>query len=377
MDKYLDIPDHSTQLNLDEDDHTQYVLANGTRPMDSLAVDGLTLVVDAATDRVGIGTNTPSETLQVVGDVECFDISTNTAIVNGDLEVSTNVLFADALANKVGVGTNSLSGVLSVDGTATNTGISIGAAYPSWLGANGLYSSGRCFFETGYLSNNDRGINWSNSRTKILGFSDAEDSGNHYLRLETDNNLGLYQDHQAFVGLGTDSPGHRLDVNGNARVSDDLIVDTDTLYVDSTNGRVGIGTDTPINPLEIVAPSTDLLHLRANSSATGTRVGLKLTPSTSPFTPIGGRIDAIRTNIPNTGSTDLSFLTYGSGSLNEAMRVYSSGDVSVAGGLKIASPTVPASATATGDAGDIAWDSDYIYVCVGTNTWKRSALSTW
>ena len=37
----------------------------------------------------------------------------------------------------------------------------------------------------------------------------------------------------------------------------------------------------------------------------------------------------------------------------------------------------PASATATGIAGEIAWDADYIYVCTATNTWKRAALSTW
>jgi hypothetical protein len=37
----------------------------------------------------------------------------------------------------------------------------------------------------------------------------------------------------------------------------------------------------------------------------------------------------------------------------------------------------PASASAAGTEGDITWDTDYIYVAVGTNTWKRSALSTW
>ena len=37
----------------------------------------------------------------------------------------------------------------------------------------------------------------------------------------------------------------------------------------------------------------------------------------------------------------------------------------------------PASATATGSAGEIQWDSNYIYVCVATNTWKRVAISTW
>ena len=37
----------------------------------------------------------------------------------------------------------------------------------------------------------------------------------------------------------------------------------------------------------------------------------------------------------------------------------------------------PASASATGTAGEIAWDANYIYVCTATDTWKRAALSTW
>lgn len=38
---------------------------------------------------------------------------------------------------------------------------------------------------------------------------------------------------------------------------------------------------------------------------------------------------------------------------------------------------VPASASATGTVGDIAYDSNYIYICTATNTWKRTALTTW
>lgn len=37
----------------------------------------------------------------------------------------------------------------------------------------------------------------------------------------------------------------------------------------------------------------------------------------------------------------------------------------------------PASAAAAGAAGQIAWDTSYLYVCTATNTWKRAALSTW
>lgn len=48
-------------------------------------------------------------------------------------------------------------------------------------------------------------------------------------------------------------------------------------------------------------------------------------------------------------------------------------------GSKLYVPTsqTPATAAATGTAGQIAWDSNYIYVCVAANTWKRSAITTW
>jgi hypothetical protein len=37
----------------------------------------------------------------------------------------------------------------------------------------------------------------------------------------------------------------------------------------------------------------------------------------------------------------------------------------------------PASASATGQTGQVSWDSEYIYICIGTNTWKRVAIATW
>lgn len=46
-------------------------------------------------------------------------------------------------------------------------------------------------------------------------------------------------------------------------------------------------------------------------------------------------------------------------------------------GLILKTPTVPANAGDTGIAGQIAWDSDYLYICVAANTWKRIALSSW
>lgn len=39
--------------------------------------------------------------------------------------------------------------------------------------------------------------------------------------------------------------------------------------------------------------------------------------------------------------------------------------------------SVPSTASSSGNTGDFAIDSDYIYICVATNSWKRVAISTW
>jgi len=45
--------------------------------------------------------------------------------------------------------------------------------------------------------------------------------------------------------------------------------------------------------------------------------------------------------------------------------------------ISTASVSAPASATSTGVAGTIAYDSSYVYICIATNTWKRVAISSW
>ena len=46
-------------------------------------------------------------------------------------------------------------------------------------------------------------------------------------------------------------------------------------------------------------------------------------------------------------------------------------------GLRLTTTNAPSSASDTGTTGQIRYDSNYIYVCVATNTWKRVAISTW
>lgn len=47
------------------------------------------------------------------------------------------------------------------------------------------------------------------------------------------------------------------------------------------------------------------------------------------------------------------------------------------GNAVVTETTVPATASSAGVAGTFAKDANYLYVCVATNTWKRTPLSTW
>ena len=81
-------------------------------------------------------------------------------------------------------------------------------------------------------------------------------------------------------------------------------------------------------------------------------------------------------------STGETKLFYNGGGSNAQKLATSNTGVSVTGTtetdkLRITTSSAPSSATDTGTVGEIAWDANYIYVCVGTNTWKSVAISTW
>ena len=52
----------------------------------------------------------------------------------------------------------------------------------------------------------------------------------------------------------------------------------------------------------------------------------------------------------------------------------SSSGLTLTGALTLGAASSPASSS-TGTTGQLAWDSNYIYVCTSTNTWKRAALT--
>ena len=119
-------------------------------------------------------------------------------------------------------------------------------------------------------------------------------------------------------------------VSGNLNVSGDVTVDTNTLYVDSANNRVGVGTTSPLAELEVQGAATpevmvrntttssySSLHLAEVGDSSGTFVVNRL-GSTS--TAIGG---ARAGQIWNSANAPIVFGTNGT----EQMRLLSGGDL--------------------------------------------------
>lgn len=124
-----------------------------------------------------------------------------------------------------------------------------------------------------------------------------------------------------------------------------------------------------------------LFHLYANGNASSYAYLGNNGPSQNPFA--GLRIASGEVTAPDAPAQllDVRGVACITGSLvvgGTAPTLSGSGKLHVAGdALRIDTARTPSSASATGNAGEVCWDSNYVYVCVAPNTWKRAPLSTW
>jgi len=142
-------------------------------------------------------------------------------------------------------------------------------------------------------------------------------------------------------------------------------------------GNVGLGGST-VNKQGLAKEAT------IESTTPGTQVGLNLSGYASSGTNTPGSLtwwnNSVRTAFiiaPRSGadnSADMEFYTSVAGSLSQALSLGKAGPATFRDVL-LCPLTTPASSAATGTAGTIEWDANYIYVCTSANTWKRATLA--
>lgn len=211
------------------------------------------------------------------------------------------------------------------------------------------------------------------------------------MKIGTTNNYGFHFIGNGAVRMSMSSTG-RLGINTSAPASDYLHVNGD-VTVDLLKARLGVsvGYYEPQYGYLWDLMGDYGINVRigtATATASGGQAILNFTSGNDVVTAIPGWRAGLNTSGENNDNFSIDELS--SGSFSKRLTIEkSTGNF----GFKTNAPTTtvdinddkfrvrtaktPASSTATGNAGDICWDANYIYVCTATNTWVRSALTTW
>jgi hypothetical protein len=149
-------------------------------------------------------------------------------------------------------------------------------------------------------------------------------------------------------------------------------------------GRVTIGSENPKNKLSVMGGDSNIGVYRAAVAVDGESMGGLLaggySEADTPNPGVAIRAVAVGTWSPTNFGAYLRFsVTPEDATTPEAaMFLYTDKSLDLLGDrVRVRSSKTPASASADGLPGEICWDSDYVYVCVSTDTWKRAAISTW
>jgi hypothetical protein len=284
---------------------------------------------------VGVGTATPNQKLTVTGNIS-----------------STNVIYASG--GNSNLWNSAYTSVNTISGNNTSTFTTVNANSANWSSVYSTTNTNSANWSSAYTTTNTNSANWSsayttvnaNSANYILDGGNTKGANllvgtndNFNLNLETAGTTKMTVTSAGNVGIGTTTPGYKLDVNGTSRLGGNVIVDGDSLTMASTgwvqtwglsyggatthrlstnydleliggvstrsvtikngatetarftDGRVGIGTITPTARLDI-ADTT----LAGSGSLAGSILNLAQTWNTT------GAPTAIKLNVTNTGS---------------------------------------------------------------------------
>ena len=310
-----------------------------------------------------------------------FTSNTGTVTSVGASGGTTGLTFAGSPITVAG--TLTLGGTLAAANGGTGTGTAFTAGSVVFAGASGTYSqdNANLFWDD---TNNRLGIGTTTPGRAIavkgggIAFDDAN-TVSRSLHWGDGTVYPVLVQGDAASGFLT----FQTNTAGNAA--------TERMRIDSA-GNVGIGLTTPATKLDVAGT----IWARADaSSAIGMDIVGRPADNAGVLRFINNAANTILGSLTAYGN-DVALINHSpyfsltfSTAATERMRIDNAGNVGIGTSsptalLELNSDTVrvrtaktPASATAAGNAGDICWDSSYIYVCVATNTWKRAAIATW
>ena len=313
---------------------------------------GLTRTTNTIVNNLSVGVTGGQS---VIGGTGVTDVLTLKGTTGNGTLTSTAV--------RVAVGNNGATEAMTI---LNNGNVGIGLTDPSVL----FHVSGTAGGGFGYV---------------VMAIENLSSGGRAELALNTDD--GDYAGFVAMAGSATTNKARQFDIG--TRLPGSLAMWTNDLERATiiSNGNFGIGEVNPATKLEVFS-SAEVLRLGNDTNAdayigfqhsgTALRGMIGYLAGTGFMAIQGGASKGVQLIVNNN--------TFGTG---VAVTVLTDGKVGIgttspsvlldvnSNGMRIRTARTPATAAASGSAGEICWDTSYVYVCTATNTWKRVAIATW
>jgi hypothetical protein len=362
---------------------------------------------------LGIGNSNPTVKLSVENGSVVFNSSAGNHdfTVGGDTDVHT--LCVDASADSVGIGIATPLSTLHIE---KNTIPSIRIQRSAPVGTASVPTERGHILFPNYTNVYDhvKLISWGRESSFLAGMlgvniSNSAGVSSEVLTIDNQSTASTFGFRTYNIPFVTTS-GNAIfnETAGNYDFRVEGVSDQNLLFVDASNNSVNIGTGSSTGSKLYVATNnaTNYSSILASGGAGSQSSLIRVSNTNNSINDsLAGLFISVRQ--PSTSTDQSAFISClsstqhvhtphivfgsrsGSSTFQELMRISSSGNVGIgtnaptekldidSNAIRIRTAQTPASATATGNVGDICWDSDYIYVCVATNTWKRSSLASW
>jgi hypothetical protein len=281
---------------------------------------------DNTNSRLGINTATPGQALDVHSTANTLVQLNNTTTADSIIAFQNQNVTKWKIGNVYSAGANSFditnpnlaitpftissAGAITLASNVTTTG--------AQLVQNGLYVSnanaGAQALYTTIFGRND-GINFGlRNSTGGAGFIFQSANSYDYTFPATAGTLALTSNLSSYLPLAGGTLTGAL-IGTSATFTGDLTIDTNTLFVDSTNNRIGIGTTSPTNKLTISNDGNAAIALRINDTNANASF-LSLSASNSDAAIIANGTSAIPLDIYTGGVVRLSIASSGDITLN-------------------------------------------------------------
>lgn len=250
---------YSFRANISEDlnKNNSYAVKN-INVSGNVSVNNRTLFVDSENGLVGIGTISPQDNLEIIGNVRISGGLNSTSANFSRYLTSNNTLFVNG--SRVGIGTSSPAEKFSIVDENTFS------VRPNGL-ATGDLPKGVFLIPFGNLSLLADGGGDPAARVGMFYYNGAQ-----WLSAAEVSNRGdssysslLLMKSGGNVGIGTSSPNAKLTVIGGINASGGLNVTAGDVLLATTSGNVGIGTTNPTDNLVVIGSLVTYGSLNATS----------------------------------------------------------------------------------------------------------------